>query len=257
MTEAPESTDGIGAVETAFEIVDGIQEMGKVGVSELATELDIPKSTVHAHLKTLEHTGHVLNDDGEYRLGLRFLERGAIVRQKLDLFEIAQPEVDELSRATGEVANLGYEERGQRVLLYTVEPERGIFDNAPVGQFTRMHWTALGKSLLAQQSDDRIDEIIDQYGLQRATPNTITDRDALFEEINAVRDRGYSIENEERREGIKSVAVPVGESGDDLDAGAISISGPKRRIGDTEIKPSLIDALRNAANVIELKYKHY
>lgn len=247
----------IGAVETAVDIVDSVQELGPIGVSELAAELDIPKSTVHAHLKTLEHTGCVLNEDGKYRLGLRFLEVGGHVRKQRDLFEVARPEVDALSQETGEVVNLGYEERGKRVLLYSAEPEEGIFDNAPVGQFTHMHWTALGKSLLAQLSDERIHEIVDRHGLPSATDGTITDRDALFEELETVRDRGYSVENEERREGIKAIGVPIGDRDDDLAAGAIAISGPRRRIGGDGIDESLVDALRDAANVIQLRYKHY
>lgn len=246
----------IKAIGTMFEIVDGLREFEEVGVSELAKHLDMPKSTVHVYLKTLEDQGYVINDGGRYCPSLRFLELGGEVRQQMRIFQAFRSQVDDLSTETGEVANLGIEEQGERVLLYTSEPSEGVFDNSPVGQYTYMHWTALGKALLAQLPDERVHEIIDQHGLPRATENTITDREALFEELDQIREDGFSIEDEERREGIKALAVKIEYEDDPSPVAAVSISGPKRRIGEEEYN-TLLDALRNAVNVIELRFKHY
>ena len=249
--------DGIGAVERAFTIVGSIQELDGCGVSELANHLDIPKSTAHIYLKTLRDVGYVRKKGDDYRLGLRFLEHGGYIRQNIGIYQAARREVDGLSRETGEVANLGIEEDGWRVLLYTSEPPEGVFDNSPIGQFTHMHWTALGKALLAHLPEERIDAIVDRHGLPRATEYTVTDRDELVAELETIREQGYSIENEDRREGIKSIAVPVRDTDDHSVVGAISLSGPKRRIGEGSIDEALLETIQSTVNVIELKYQHY
>jgi DNA-binding IclR family transcriptional regulator len=208
------------------------------------------------YLQTLEDEGYVVGEEGTYRLSYRFLEVGGGLRHDLSLFQAARQEIDALSTDTGEVVNLGIEEDGWRVLLYTSEPSQGMFDNSPTGQYTRMHWTALGKALLAQLSDARVDDLIDRRGLPAATEQTITERAELHAELDRIRDRGFSVENEERREGIKAVAVPLRHDGSEP-LSAVSISGPKRRIGADTVDESLLEALRDTVNVVELEYKHY
>lgn len=250
------SRNRIKAVRTMFVVVDGLRDLGQTGVSQLADHLEMPKSTVHVYLKTLEEEGYAINDDGRYRPSLRFLELGGDVRQGLSIFQAVRPQVDDLSAETGEVANLGIEEDGKRVLLYSSEPSEGVFDNSPVGQYTYMHWTALGKALLAQLPDARVEEIVERHGLPEATENTVTDREELLAELDRIRERGFSIEDEERRKGIKALAVPVQYDEDPSPVAAVSISGPKRRIGEAEYD-ELLDAIQSAVNVTELRYKHY
>lgn len=247
----------IQAVGTLFEVVEGLQQLETAGVSELAQHLDRPKSTVHIYLQTLVDEGYVIKEGDRYRTSLRFLELGGRTRKGMNIFEAARPEIDSLSQETGEVANFAIEEQGKRVLLYSSEPVEGVFDNSPTGQYTHMHWTALGKALLSQLSDERVSAIIEDHGLPKATENTITDPDALFEELATIRDRGYSIEDEERREGIKSVAVPIQHTDESSPVSAVSISGPRRRIGESDIKQEFLDAIMDTVNVIELKNKHY
>ena len=246
----------IKSVKKMFEVVYGLVELEQAGASQLARYLEIPKSTAHIHLKTLEDEGYVVNVDGQYRPSLRFLELGGKVRQNLNIYGLIRGQIDDLSSDTGEVANLGIEEGGRRVLVYSSEPSGGVFDNSPVGEYTHMHWTALGKALLAQLSDSRIIEIIDEFGLPKATDQTITDRNELLAEIDQVRKQGFSIENEERREGIKSLAVGVEYDENPSPVAAVSISGPKRRISSQKDE-ELIDTIGSAANVVELQYKHY
>lgn len=251
------TSNRINAVHNMFTIVDALRKRGRVGVTDLSRDLEMPRSTVHVYLQTLAEEGYVVNHGGEYELGLRFLELGGDIRKRQSIFQAARPGVDALSAETGEVANLGVEEQGQRVLLYSSEPSDGVFDNSPTGQFTHMHWTALGKALLAQLPDDRVSAIIERYGLPKATENTITDPERLFDELERIREQGHSIEDEERREGIKAIAVMVEYEDDPDPVSAVAISGPKRRIGEDEFDRELLDAIRDTVNVIELKYKHY
>ncbi|QCS44938.1 IclR family transcriptional regulator [Natrinema versiforme] len=246
----------IGAVKNLFEVVEGMEEFGGCGVRELADYIDVPKSTVHIYLKSLEDAGYVVQRDGQYQLSLRFLQVGGQVRHNNGLYQVGRNEIDELAQETGEVATIGCEECGYRVMLYRTEPIGAIFNNAPTGEYTRMHWTALGKAMLSQQSDERIGEIIEEHGLPQATEHTIVDRDALQDEIETVREQGYAIEDEERVNGVRSVAVPVSSEGVTADA-AISVAGPKHDFDEDRIENELVPELQNTANVIELKTKHY
>ena len=242
-------------VETAFKIVRHLRETGPTTVTELASSLDLPKSTAHIHLKTMYEVGYLYKENGKYKLSLQFLDHGAAVRYDFDIYHVAESEIDGLAEETGEVANLGVEESGQRVLLYIAEGGNAIYDNAQTGEFTNMHWTSLGKMLLAHQPEERIHEIIDTHGLPKSTPHTLTDSEALFNELAEIRDQGYALEDEEHWRSIRAVAVPILFENDIV--GAISVSGPKTRFSDDRIQDELLNALRNRANIIQLKLKHY
>jgi DNA-binding IclR family transcriptional regulator len=251
----PGADDGvIGAVERAFAVVGVVRERGTVRIDDVATALDIPTSTAHSHLATLESIGYVVQGEDGYRLSCRFLRDGVAVRQRRNVFRATRAEIEVLAESTGEVANLGMEENGQRVLLYQAEGTEAVYDNAPIGEHTEMHWTALGKAILAHLPADYVDEIVDTYGMPRATQHTITDRDRLDHELARIEDRGYAVEDEERREGIRSVASPIVVDGRVV--GSISVSGPKARLDDERIEADILPELRNTVNVVEVKYAY-
>lgn len=245
----------LGGVETAFNIVAHLRESGPATVTELADGLDMPKSTVHIHLKTMTEAGYLARDSEKYTLSLRFLEHGIAVRKRFDLYEIAAPEIDDLARQTRNVASLGVEEEGKRVLLYKSEVDGAVYDNAQTGEFTHMHWTSLGKAILAHLPSERVDQIVATHGLPGATGNTITDRTALADELERIREQGYALEDEERRERIRAVGIPI--LADDRPVGAIAVSGPKARLTDEYVENDLLGTLREKADVIELKLEHY
>lgn len=247
----------IKSTRTLFTIIDALLERESAGVSELAAELDMPKSTVHVHLKTLEAEGYLLKDAGEYRFSLRFLELGGEIRHRLDVFRAARSEVDDLSLETGELAHLGLEERGKRALVYSSGHGSGVFDNSPDGHYTHMHWTAMGKALLAQLPDDRVDSVLDRHGLPEATEHTITDRGRLFEELDEIRDRGYATEHDEHRNGLSTIAVATARDTTDEAPAGIGISGPTQRITEKNSDDDLVKAIRNAVNVVDLELKYY
>ncbi|MCU4744673.1 IclR family transcriptional regulator [Natronoglomus mannanivorans] len=253
MTE--NADDSLKSVAKAFKIVGYIQETGRVTPTQLASDFDLPTSTAHIYLKTMEEAGYLTASAGQYRLSLRFLSHGVNTRRQFDIYEVAIAEIDRLADATGEVANLGVEEDGKRVLLYKREGEEGVYDKAPTGEFTHMHWTSLGKAILAHLPPDRVDEIVDQHGLPSATDRTITDRETLASELESIRSRGYALEDEERRTNIRAVAVPV--FANETVVGSISLSGPVSRFTDARIENELVEELQDKANVIELHLRHY
>lgn len=241
----------VGAVERAFRILALLRESGTMRINDVAEELDMPTSTAHVHLRTLADVGYLVKDERGYRLSLRFLRDGAVVRNDLSVHTVAKQEIDALAETTGEVANLGVEEDGQRVILYQSEGSEAVYDNALVGEFTNMHWTALGKALLAERTDEEVERIVEQHGLPSATANTIDTPERLVDELARIRERGFALEDEERRTGIRSIAVPI--TVDEGVVGAVSLSGPKERFDDARIEAELLPALKDRTNVIEVK----
>ena len=247
----------LSSVEKAFNIVEHLSDVERTTVSELSDRLELPKSTAHIYLKTLEREGFVIKEDGTYCLGVKFLKYGGVVRNRMKLYQTSKLEVDKLAAETGDVANLGIEENGWRVLLYKAEGPDAIHDNAPVGEYTQMHWTALGKAILAYYPRDRVDKILDQHGMPKANDRTITDRQELYRELEQIRERGFSVEDEDRRRGVLTVAAPIMDRNDDRVISAISVSGPKNRIEGNQTVEEIAGTVKSAANVVELKFAHY
>lgn len=256
MTRTADGDEGkqVESVHRSLRILDAVDAGGPTQLPELAERLGMAESTVHVHLRTLQTAGYIVHDESGYDLSLRFLEKGIAVRQRRAVYATARDELDELAEETGEVANLGVEESGQRVILDQSESSDAVYDNAPIGEHTHMHWTALGKAILAVRPADAVEEIIESHGLPAATENTLTTRDGLFAALDETRERGYAIEDEERRTGIRSVAVPL--SVDSKLIGAISLSGPKERFTDGRIEDDLVPALQNTSNIIQIRYNY-
>jgi DNA-binding IclR family transcriptional regulator len=208
------------------------------------------------YLSTLQKRGYLLNDEGTYRLSLKFLYHAGEIRSRSELYQTAKSGIDDLARETGEVANLAVEEDGMRVILYGSEGKSAMWDDTAVGDYAHMHLTATGKAMLAHLPVSRVEEIVKTHGLPEATPHTITDEETLFDALSTIRERGYSIEDEEHKTGIRAIGVPI-LLDDESVIGAVSVVGPKSRLSDQETESELVDQLVEKTNVMELQYEHY
>lgn len=242
------------SVRRSFEIIETLEVNEGMTMSELADEFDMPASTAYVYLQTLVDTGYVVQDDDEYHLGFRFLKHGGYVRHRLDIYQAAKSEVNDLARRTGEVVDFGIMENGRRVLVYKFEGPEGVTQKPVTGDYAHLHMTALGKAMLATLSNERVAEIVDEHGLPKSTQYTIDDREDLFKELERTREQGYSVENQERREGIRAVGVSVER--EDGPPAAVSISGPMSRLSDERIE-ELQAELHNTVNVIQIRMRNY
>ncbi|RQG93100.1 IclR family transcriptional regulator [Natrarchaeobius halalkaliphilus] len=245
----------IQAVARAFGIVETLTELDGAGVSELARAVELPKSTVHNHLRTLERTEYVVREDGEYRTGLKFLQISETARNQHELYQVARPEVDHLAEKTGEISALLTEEHGRGVFLYRSRGSEAARIDTRIGDRVPIHCTALGKAVLAFLPDDRQDEIIDRHGLTAVNANTITDPRTLAEELELIRERKIAYDDEERLNGLRSVAAPI-LSGSGAVIGSISVAGPTHRMQGERFETDLPETVLGIANVIELTLEH-
>jgi IclR family KDG regulon transcriptional repressor len=202
----------------------------EIGISALAQRLGLAKSTVHRLASTLIDAGMLEQnpETGRYRLGLALLELGLLVRRKMDVTNEARPYLRMLRETTGETVHLAILDHTSVLYVNKLESKQAIRMSSEVGSRAPVHCTGDGKALLAFQSDEVIDELID-YGLPARTPNTITNPAALRRDLAVIRSRGYAVDDEESEVGLRSVAAPIRSDSNTVIA-SLSIAGPAHRI---------------------------
>lgn len=240
----------VRATETSFRILDALRALDGAGVTELASYLELPKSTVHNHLQTLRRTEYVTKQGPEYDVGLRFLQLGEYARDRRQVATIGPPEIEKLAAETREMANLLVEEHGRGVFLYRAKGADAVHMDTHAGKRVHLHTTGFGKSILAHLPEERVEEVLDRHRLPQVTPNTITDREQLMDELDEIRAQGYAYDDEERLEGLRCIAAPIVVDSDVL--GAVSVSGPKSRMSGEWYTEELPALTMSTANVIEI-----
>jgi IclR family transcriptional regulator, KDG regulon repressor len=202
----------------------------EIGISDLAKQLGLAKSTVHRLALTLFEQGMLEQNvgDGKYRLGLALFELGTLVRRKIDFPAVARPFLKMLMEKTGETMHLAVLDHDSVLYIYTHESRQAIRMSSGVGTRAPVHCTAVGKALLAFQPEDAIERILSR-GLHASTPNTLTDAKALRRELALVRARGYAVDDEESEAGLRSIAAPIRNHPGNVVA-SISLAGPAQRM---------------------------
>jgi len=251
-------TDDVGAVRataTSFEILEYLRHRDYSSLSTIADELDIAKSTVHRHLKTLERLEYVVGDGDEFAVGLRFLGLAEAARSRDDAVRLARETTPELASETGERAQFVVEEHGYGVCISRATGAHAVKTAPRIGSRMPMHATAAGKAILAFESEDRLEEILGERGLDPVTAESITDEAALREELATVREQGYAVNREEHITGLTAFGAPVRRS-DGSVVGAFSISGPTNRFADPEKEDEIATLLLGTTNELELNIAH-
>ncbi|ELZ18749.1 IclR family transcriptional regulator [Haloterrigena salina JCM 13891] len=245
----------VETVETAFDIVDVLKRDDGAGITDIADELGLAKSTVHRHVKTLESRGLLVREGDVYRISTWFLDYGIHVRNRHRLYDVARPKVDELAAETNEKVWCVIEEHGMGVHIYGAEGRHSVKTHARIGQRTYLHQFAAGKAILAHLPDNRIESILEDYGLAAQTDQTITERDELHDQLATIRDRGYAFNREESVIGVHAVGAPIrNKSGTAI--GAISVAGPANRLRDDLMTEELPSLLLGATNEVEINLAH-
>jgi DNA-binding IclR family transcriptional regulator len=195
----------VHAVETACRILEALHERDSDGggVSELAADLGVSKATVHSHLATLQDNELVVKRGDRYHISLKFVDFGEHAKGTVDIYDIAISEVDQIAEETGEVAQFMIEEHGRGVYLHKGRGDKAIQTASYTGNRKALHCTALGKAILSELPRERVEEIIERYGLPAVTERTITDRDELFGELERIREENVAFDNEEVLQGLE------------------------------------------------------
>jgi len=238
------------AVDRALEILLCFREdHPRLSLSQIAGQLNLPKSTIHRHLATLENR-HFINRDettGMYHLGLLFVEMAAVILQDAGFQRWTQPHLERLSAESGETVDLAVLDGKHVIYLQVIESLQRVKIAAAIGQRLPAYCTASGKAFLAFLPEDQVHEILGEK-MTRYTENTRVSLPELFKDLHASYERGFAISEQEYEQDINAVAAPI------LDAGGypiavIAVAGPSYRLPLEQLN-KLGKSIRLAADAI-------
>ena len=244
----------VQATRTSLRILEFVRDQQGARLTDIAEALDIGYSTAHNHLATLEAEELLVREDGEYTLALCFLSYGRQARRQTPFFQIVRRYMHEISQQTNLEVEFLVEEHGRLVSLIDITSNTPGYSNIDddwqgIGIFYHMNNTASGKAMLAQMSDERVDAILDRWGLPAQTPYSVTDRAVLEQQLETVRRQGYATAHQEVHEGFENAAVAV-HYPDDRIFGAISVGWPSY-LFDDGLDHGLIEQLRETKRELE------
>lgn len=246
------SQNTIKSLDRAMEVFEFLSEAQGKSLAMISSEMGQSAATVYRILVTLEGRGLVEFDPNEqlWYIGAQAFVIGARFLRRTSLVDRARPILRKLMEETGETANLGIEREGAVLFISQVETHATIRAFFPPGTLSPMHASGIGKALLAQMDEDRLDRILAAQRFERFTKYTLTDLGHLRENLIEVREVGYSVDDEEKNLGMRCIAAPVFDVSDEAVAG-ISVSGPISRVGEGDVL-HLSRAVKDAAQALSL-----
>ncbi|GAB3598159.1 IclR family transcriptional regulator [Microbacterium tumbae] len=219
--QEPKGRYELGSVERALAVLSTLAAHPRIRLGELSEALGAHSSTVLRTLRVLERHGMVRRAHGEleYVLGTRLVELGHAAVAAIDIVPSIRPLVAPLVRDFHATAHIGMLRTGMITVVDKVEPVAPTVGYSAVGTRMPLHATAAGKAAAALAGDALLDDALE---LEACTPRTVTDPEALREELAQTRRRRFSVEHEEYHLGFGCVGTAVAVDGDVY---TVSISG--------------------------------
>ncbi len=218
------------------------------GISEITHIVDLPSPTVLRILATLQGGGYVERTVGgeKYRLGPRLMDIGLSILRRLEVRQVAKPFMLELERRFEETCDLSVFDRRDLLCIDVVQSRHAFRIAAIPGYRSPLHCTASGKAFLAHLPSGDVAALL-SAPLERYTEATITSAQRLLVQLAEIRARGYGIDDQEFRQGVRAVAAPILDPDGRLSA-VIGMPGPCERMGDerlAEIGTALVETTRD------------
>jgi DNA-binding IclR family transcriptional regulator len=227
-----ESKSSIQVIERMGALFDVLARHPEtVTLKQLAQDAGLHPSTAHRILAALVNDRLVERvDQGNYRLGIRLLELGNLVKSRISVREHALPFMRQLHEATGEAVNLSVRREDEIVYVERTSSGRAMMRVVNiVGARAPLHITAVGKLFLAEEGADGLRTYAERTKLPAYTRNTLTSAGALEKELERVRRQGFATDNEEAEIGVRCIGAPVRDDTGALVAG-LSVSAPAERM---------------------------
>lgn len=247
---------GVQSVDRAITVLEILARTGDAGVSEIAEEMGVHKSTASRLLSALDARGMVQQNSerGKYQLGFNILRLASAIPARLSLVREARAELEALVGKFAETVNLAVLRSNYAVNVDQAVGPSTLGTQDWIGGLTPLHATSSGKVMLAALSVEARNRILAETGQAAFTPRTITSREVLEKQLLSIAEAGYATVYEELEPGLNAVAVPV-HNHRGVVIGSVSISGPAFRF-DPEQVPGLLDDLKQAGRSISAKMGH-
>lgn len=241
---------GVQSVDRAITVLEILARRGSAGVSEVALDIGVHKSTAFRLLSALENRGLVqqASDRGKYQLGFGILRLASAIPGGLDVVRQARPTLEELAAEFGETVNLAVIRSHFAVNLAQVRGPAAVSAQNWIGALTPLHATSSGKILLAHHDRSGQQSLLDEAGLTRYTEHTITSRERFQQQLDVARSQGYARTLEEYEIGLNAIAAPVRDQGGQVIA-AVSVSGPAFRLDEQRMDTIRADLIAASAHI--------
>lgn len=227
----PSEPNAVQSLDRALRILAIVADADGLSLSEVAERSELAASTAYRMLTTLENHGMVEFGEAEqlWSIGVEAYRIGSAFLRSRKLVDRARSVMQDLMEKTGETANLGVAEDDCVVFVSQVETHQAIRAFFRPGTRSTFHASGIGKAILAHLDPGRVEAILGRTGLQSFTKNTLSRRRQLAADLEDVRARGWSVDDEERYPGMRCVAAAIfNEFAEPV--GGISISGPTVRV---------------------------
>ncbi|WP_427016872.1 IclR family transcriptional regulator [Pseudarthrobacter sp. P1] len=243
---AGKTAGGVQSVERVFELLELITDAGgEVTLSELASSTDLPLPTIHRLLRTLVSLGYARQlPNRRYALGPRLIRIGDGASRQLGA--LARPQLTSLVKALGETSNMAMLDGDMVVYIAQVPSAHSMRMFTEVGRRVHTHASGVGKAILAQLDDETVRGIVARAGMPTPTAKSIGNVEDLLVDLRKIRERGYSIDDNEQEIGVRCYAMGIPGAPTPT---AISVSGPVSRVDDSFAERA-IPLLRAAANQV-------
>lgn len=230
-----ERSNLVKSVIKALDLMEVLAGKGELSIGELNDHLGWDKSTIHRLLSTLREKGYVQQNsqNQKYRAGIKMFEIGNQVVERLGFRRQCQPYLESLAAMTKETVNLAVRDGKDIIYIDKIESSATIKVDLAVGKRLPMYCTGLGKAILAHMPEQEALKILQSESMIAHTPKTLVTLEAIQEQLALIRQKGYSLDDEEYVEGLVCVAAPIRNHRGEVMA-AISIAVPQYRFDEGE-----------------------
>jgi DNA-binding IclR family transcriptional regulator len=244
-------------LDNSLEILEYFtKESPEWGVRELAKEVGKNHSIIHRILSTFEQHGFLNKNEqtNKYELGLKCLEYGLIVQDKLRISEMIDPEMNRLKDETGESIFLTWLDHLEGICLSISESSQNVKCAVTLGSRTPLYAGSSAKVIMAFLPPDKQQAIIEK-GLKPWTKNTITDPISLLEDLQQIKNQGWSYSVGEYTENVVGVAIPIFNYKGDV-TGSLTVGAPEYRLPESKVT-SVLKKLQKSGEKIQQNIKRY
>ena len=234
-------------VERALMVLEIISVQPK-SQKELEEATGFNRSNVRRLVFTLMNKGYIEKDtSGKYTLGLKVVELSSIRLNQVELKTEAAPLLRELSLKTNQVCHMGIYSEGEVVYIEKIQPVNSISMYSSIGVRIPVYLSSMGKVLLSQFDDEKVQRILQSTHMEKRTKNTHTDVESVLDEVRLVRKNGYAVDNEETEDHIFCIGAPVYDYRKRLMAARSTTGNNKEYLS---VDSGIIDLVKNTADEI-------
>jgi IclR family pca regulon transcriptional regulator len=247
---AADKTKYLQSLERGMAVIQVFsREHPALTLSEVARLTGTTRATARRILLTLERLGHVRSDGRLFTLTPRVLSLGWAYLSSLNLWEIAQPLMEDLVRETGESSSAATLDLPDIVYVARVPTRRIMTIALGIGTRLPAHATSMGRVLLSDLPARELDSFLAQATLERLTEHTIVDPDELRTALSQAREQGWALVDQELEIGLRSMAAPI-KGADGRTIAALNVSAAAPRVSIEEMRSRFLPALLRTADLI-------